>query len=171
MGSGFVVDATGYVVTNQHVVDHASDITVTLHDGRRLPASLVGVDEKTDLALLKVETDQSLPYASFGDSDRTRIGDWVVAIGNPFGFGGSATAGIVSARGRDIQAGPFDDFLRESVGLPLRSPDQRDRRAHEPDPEQDRQGFRSPAPPHRARRRLRPPRPRVTRDSGPRLGV
>jgi serine protease Do len=112
MGSGFIVDPKGYVVTNQHVVDHASDITVTLHDGKRLPATLVGVDEKTDLAVLRVETDQTLPYASFGDSDRTRIGDWVVAIGNPFGFGGSATAGIVSARGRDIQSGPFDDFLQ-----------------------------------------------------------
>jgi serine protease Do len=112
MGSGFIVDAKGYVVTNQHVVDHASDITVTLHDGKRLPATLVGVDEKTDLALLKVASDESLPYASFGDSDQTRIGDWVVAIGNPFGFGGSATAGIVSARGRDIQSGPFDDFLQ-----------------------------------------------------------
>jgi serine protease Do len=112
MGSGFIVDPTGYVVTNNHVVDHASDVTVTLHDGKRLPAKLIGTDPKTDLALLKVETKEALPYARFGDSATTRVGDWVVAIGNPFGLGGTATAGIVSARGRDIQSGPFDDFLQ-----------------------------------------------------------
>jgi serine protease Do len=112
MGSGFIVDPTGYVVTNNHVVDHASDITVTLHDGARLPAKLIGTDPKTDLALLKVDSKQALPYARFGDSATTRVGDWVVAIGNPFGLGGTATAGIVSARGRDIQSGPFDDFLQ-----------------------------------------------------------
>jgi serine protease Do len=112
MGSGFIVAPEGYVVTNQHVVDHASQITVTLHDGKKLPAKLVGIDEKTDLALLKVESKENLPYARFGDSERTRVGDWVVAIGNPFGLGGSATAGIVSARGRDIQSGPYDDFFQ-----------------------------------------------------------
>jgi serine protease Do len=112
MGSGFIVAPEGYVVTNQHVVDHASQITVTLHDGKKLPAKLVGIDEKTDLALLKVESKENLPYARFGDSETTRVGDWVVAIGNPFGLGGSATAGIVSARGRDIQSGPYDDFFQ-----------------------------------------------------------
>jgi len=112
MGSGFIVAPEGYVVTNQHVVNNASEITVTLHDGKKLPAELVGIDEKTDLALLKVESKEALPYARFGDSETTRVGDWVVAIGNPFGLGGSATAGIVSARGRDIQAGPFDDFFQ-----------------------------------------------------------
>ena len=112
MGSGFIVAPEGYVVTNQHVVNNASEITVTLHDGKKLPAKLVGIDEKTDLALLKVESKEALPYARFGDSETTRVGDWVVAIGNPFGLGGSATAGIVSARGRDIQAGPFDDFFQ-----------------------------------------------------------
>ena len=112
MGSGFIVASEGYVVTNQHVVNNASEITVTLHDGKKLPAKLIGIDEKTDLALLKVESKEALPYARFGDSEATRVGDWVVAIGNPFGLGGSATAGIVSARGRDIQAGPFDDFFQ-----------------------------------------------------------
>jgi serine protease Do len=112
MGSGFIVAPEGYVVTNQHVVGNASEITVTLHDGKKLPAELIGIDEKTDLALLKVESKDALPYARFGDSESTRVGDWVVAIGNPFGLGGSATAGIVSARGRDIQAGPFDDFFQ-----------------------------------------------------------
>jgi serine protease Do len=112
MGSGFIMAPEGYIVTNQHVVDHASEITVTLHDGKKLPAKLVGIDEKTDLALLRVDSNEALPYARFGDSETTRVGDWVVAIGNPFGLGGSATAGIVSARGRDIQSGPYDDFFQ-----------------------------------------------------------
>ncbi len=112
MGSGFIIDAEGYVVTNNHVVEHASEIVVTLNDGTRFDAALVGTDPKTDLAVLKVESDEPLPYARFGDSDDTRVGDWVIAIGNPFGLGGSATTGIVSARGRDIRSGPFDDFLQ-----------------------------------------------------------
>ena len=111
-GSGFIVDEDGYVVTNNHVIEHAAEITVTLNDGTQYAAELVGADEKTDLAVLKVEADEPLPYARFGDSDGTRVGDWVIAIGNPFGLGGSATTGIVSARGRDIQSGPFDDFLQ-----------------------------------------------------------
>ena len=111
-GSGFIVDPAGYVVTNNHVVDHASEISVTLNDGRQLPAKLIGTDPKTDLALVKIESGEPFPYASFGDSDATRVGDWVVAIGNPFGLGGSASTGIVSARGRDIQSGPFDDFIQ-----------------------------------------------------------
>jgi serine protease Do len=112
MGSGFIVDPEGLVVTNNHVIENADEITVTLDDGTQLPAELIGRDPKTDLALLKVDSESELAYASFGDSEDTRAGDWVIAIGNPFGLGGTATTGIVSARGRDIQAGPFDDFLQ-----------------------------------------------------------
>ena len=110
-GSGFLIDADGYIVTNNHVAGGADEITVTLQDGRKFEASLVGSDPKTDLALVKVEA-SSLPYVAFGDSDKARVGDWVVAIGNPFGLGGTATAGIVSARGRDINSGPYDDYLQ-----------------------------------------------------------
>ncbi|MGD8377340.1 MAG: DegQ family serine endoprotease [Acidobacteriota bacterium] len=112
MGSGFIVDPDGYVVTNHHVIDSADEITVTLQDGKQFEAKLLGSDQKTDLALLKIESKEPLPYVRLGDSDTTRVGDWVVAIGNPFGFGGTATTGIVSARGRDIQSGPYDDFLQ-----------------------------------------------------------
>jgi serine protease Do len=110
-GSGFVIDAGGYIVTNNHVAGGADEITVTLQDGRKLDATLVGSDSKTDLALIKVEA-SGLPYVAFGDSDKARVGDWVVAIGNPFGLGGTATAGIISARGRDIRSGPYDDYLQ-----------------------------------------------------------
>ena len=116
-GTGFVIDADGYIVTNNHVVDKAGDITVTLGTGTRYTARVVGVDAQTDLALLKVEADQDLPTVAFGDSDAVEVGDWVIAVGNPFGLGGTVTAGIVSARGRDINAGPFDDFLQ--VDAPL----------------------------------------------------
>lgn len=112
MGSGFIIDPDGLVVTNNHVIEGASEIVVTLNDGSRHPAELVGRDPKTDLALLRIEAEEELPYASFGNSESTRAGDWVIAIGNPFGLGGTATTGIVSARGRDIQSGPFDDFLQ-----------------------------------------------------------
>jgi serine protease Do len=110
-GSGFVIDAEGHIVTNNHVIESADKITVTLQDGRKLDATLVGSDAKTDLALIKVNS-SNLPYVEFGDSDRARVGEWVVAIGNPFGLGGTATAGIISARGRDIQSGPYDDYLQ-----------------------------------------------------------
>jgi serine protease Do len=110
-GSGFVVDASGYIVTNNHVVDNATKILVTMHDGRKLDATLVGHDPKTDLALIKVNA-TGLPHVAFGNSDAARVGDWVLAIGNPFGLGGTATAGIISARGRDIQSGPYDDYLQ-----------------------------------------------------------
>ncbi|MBM3523680.1 MAG: Do family serine endopeptidase [Alphaproteobacteria bacterium] len=112
LGSGFVIDPGGYVVTNNHVVGRASEIAVTFSDGRQLKARLVGRDDKTDLALIKVESPTPLPAVPWGDSDRIEVGDWVLAVGNPFGLGGSVTAGIVSARGRDIQAGPYDDFLQ-----------------------------------------------------------
>jgi serine protease Do len=101
-GSGFLVDASGYIVTNNHVAGGADEITVTLQDGRKFDAELVGNDARTDLALIKIDA-TGLPYVAFGDSDKARVGDWVVAIGNPFGLGGTATAGIISARGRDIR--------------------------------------------------------------------
>ena len=110
-GSGFIVDSNGYIVTNNHVADGAEKIVVTMPDGRKFDATLVGHDAKTDLALIKVNA-TGLPHVTFGDSDHARVGDWVVAIGNPFGLGGTATAGIVSARGRDIQSGPYDDYLQ-----------------------------------------------------------
>ena len=112
VGSGFIVDASGLIVTSHHVVKDADSVTVTLQDGRKLEAQVVGVDPKTDLALLEVDVGESLPAVEFGDSDRTRVGDWVVAVGNPFGLGGTVTAGIVSSRGRDIGSGPYDDFLQ-----------------------------------------------------------
>jgi serine protease Do len=112
VGSGFIVTADGYVVTNNHVIEDAEEIMVVLNDGERLPAVVRGRDPKTDLALLKIEADRELPYVAFGDSDSARPGDWVVAIGNPFGLGGTATTGIISARGRDIHSGPYDDYLQ-----------------------------------------------------------
>ena len=110
-GSGFFISADGYVVTNNHVVDHAKEVTVITADGKSIPARVVGTDAKTDLALLKVKEGSGYPYVSFA-SQAPRVGDWVIAVGNPFGLGGTVTAGIVSARGRDIGAGPYDDFLQ-----------------------------------------------------------
>lgn len=117
LGSGFIIDVDGYIVTNNHVIDEANDIEVTLTDGTEYPAKLIGADPKTDLALLKVEAKKELPHVSFGDSDKMRIGDWVMAVGNPFGLGGTVTAGIVSARGRDIHEGPYDDFLQIDAAI------------------------------------------------------
>ncbi|GAA0566204.1 Do family serine endopeptidase [Craurococcus roseus] len=116
-GSGFVIDPQGFVVTNNHVVGGAEKVTVELSDGRELPARVVGTDPQTDIALLKVEAGAPLPYVSFGDSDGLRVGEWVLAMGNPFGLGGSATAGIVSARGRQIGAGPYDDFIQTDAPI------------------------------------------------------
>ena len=112
LGSGFVIDPAGYVVTNNHVVDGAHKITVTLDDGSSHPAKIIGRDAKTDLALLKIDAGKPLPYVGFGDSGKEQVGDWVVAVGNPFGLGGTVTAGIVSAHGRNINEGPYDDFLQ-----------------------------------------------------------
>ena len=117
LGSGFVVDKNGLVVTNNHVIAEADEITVTLSDGTKLPAKVLGKDPKTDLALLKVESDKDLPALSWGNSNIMRVGDWVLAIGNPFGLGGSVTAGIISARGRDINAGPYDDFIQTDASI------------------------------------------------------
>jgi serine protease Do len=111
LGSGFIISSDGYVVTNNHVVEHASDVSVTLDDGRTVSAKIVGTDKKTDLALLKINEGGNYPHVDFA-SKEPRIGDWVIAVGNPFGLGGTVTAGIVSARGRDIGAGPYDDFLQ-----------------------------------------------------------
>src|SRR5262245_54972066 len=107
-GSGFLIDASGYIVTNNHVAGGADEITVTTQDGHKYEAKLVGNDPRTDLALIKIDA-TNLPYVAFGDSDKTRVGDWVVAIGNPFGLGGTATAGIISARGRDIRLDEYND--------------------------------------------------------------
>lgn len=112
LGSGFIVSEDGMVVTNHHVIDGADEIEVVFQDGKRFPAKLTGSDKKTDIAVLKIETDSPLPYVEFGDSSTAEVGDWVVAIGNPFGLGGSVTVGVVSARGRDIQSGPYDDFIQ-----------------------------------------------------------
>ena len=116
-GSGFIIDAAGHVVTNDHVVRGADEITVTLKDGRKLAAKLIGHDAKTDLALLKVEADGDLPFVAFGDSDAVSVGDWVIAVGNPFGLDNTVTAGIVSARGRSIGSGPYDDFLQIDAAI------------------------------------------------------
>jgi len=117
LGSGFIIDSSGYIVTNRHVIEGADEITVRLHDDTLLKATLVGSDEKTDLALLKVEADKPLPAAKWGNSEKTRIGDWVVAIGNPFGLGGTVTAGIVSARQRDINSGPYDEYIQTDAAI------------------------------------------------------
>jgi serine protease Do len=117
LGSGFIVDPSGLVVTNNHVIADADVITVTLQDDTSFKAEVVGKDTKTDLALLRVKSAKPLPFVKFGDSDLTRVGDWVLAIGNPFGLGGTVTAGILSARAREINAGPYDDFLQTDASI------------------------------------------------------
>lgn len=111
-GSGFFISEDGYLVTNNHVVDGGSNFTVVMDDGTEIDAKLVGTDPRTDLAVLKVEEERKFTYVDFADDEKVRVGDWVVAVGNPFGLGGTVTAGIVSARGRDIGAGPYDDFIQ-----------------------------------------------------------
>jgi serine protease Do len=117
LGSGFIIDPAGYVVTNNHVIDGASEVSVRLGDDSTYPAEVVGSDPQTDLALLKIKADKPLPALELGDSDAAEVGDWVMAVGNPFGLGGSVTAGIISARGRNIQAGPYDDFLQVDASI------------------------------------------------------
>lgn len=112
LGSGFVVTNDGYIVTNNHVIDNAVTIKVTLDDGTELPAKLIGADPKSDLAVLKIDSDKPLATIGWGDSDKLRAGDPILAIGNPFGIGTTVTAGIVSARGRDLHSGPYDDFIQ-----------------------------------------------------------
>jgi len=116
-GSGFVISEDGYIVTNNHVVDGAEKIVVAFEDGKELTAEIVGLDPKTDLALLKVSGAGKLPAAPLGNSDKLRVGDWVMAIGNPFGLEHSVTVGILSARGRNINAGPYDDFLQTDASI------------------------------------------------------
>jgi serine protease Do len=117
LGSGFVIDPSGYIVTNHHVIAEAEEIRVRFYDGKELEAKVVGRDDKTDLALLKVEPSSPLAAVTWGDSDAVRVGDWILAIGNPFGLGGSVTAGILSARQRNINAGPYDDFLQTDASI------------------------------------------------------
>ena len=117
LGSGFIVDSSGYIVTNNHVIQDADEITVALQDDTRLKAVVVGRDPKTDVAVLKVKPTGKLTAVRFGDSDKARVGDWVVAIGNPFGLGGSVTAGIISARNRDINSGPYDDYIQTDASI------------------------------------------------------
>jgi serine protease Do len=115
-GSGFVITADGYVVTNNHVVENAKAVQVTFHDGAEYDATVVGTDPKTDLALLKIKSDKSFPAVKLADQE-AKVGDWVMAVGNPFGLGGTVTAGIVSARGRDIGNGPYDDFIQIDASI------------------------------------------------------
>lgn len=112
LGSGFITDPRGFIVTNNHVVTDAGKVTVIFQDDSKHAAKVVGRDPKTDLALLKIETERAVPFVVWGDSDATQVGDWVIAVGNAFGLGGTVSAGIISARGRDIHAGPYDDFLQ-----------------------------------------------------------
>lgn len=117
LGSGFIISADGLIVTNNHVIAGADAILVSLTDGTRLTARIVGTDEKTDLAVLRVDAGHPLRYVAFGDSDLAQVGDWVMAIGNPFGLGGSVTLGIISARNRDIQTGPYDSYIQTDASI------------------------------------------------------
>jgi serine protease Do len=117
LGSGFIIDPSGIVVTNNHVIADADEVTVILNDGSRLKAEILGRDTKIDLALLRVKPEKPLTAVKFGDSDRLRLGEWVVAIGNPFSLGGTVTAGIVSARNRDIQSGPYDNYIQTDAAI------------------------------------------------------
>jgi serine protease Do len=117
LGSGFIIDASGIVVTNNHVIADADEITVILNDGTKLKADVIGRDQKTDIALLRVKPDKPLRAVKFGDSEKLRLGEWVIAIGNPFSLGGSVTAGIVSARNRDIQSGPYDNYIQTDAAI------------------------------------------------------
>jgi len=117
LGSGFIIDPSGFVVTNNHVIADSDEISVILNDGTTLKAELVGRDAKSDLALLKVKPDKPLKAVKLGDSDKLRLGEWVIAIGNPFSLGGTVTAGIISARHRDIQSGPYDNYIQTDAAI------------------------------------------------------
>jgi len=117
LGSGFVISRDGYIVTNNHVVENATEIHVRLTDKTDLPAKLVGRDPSTDIAVLKIEPPGNLTVASWGNSDRMEPGAWTIAIGSPFGLGGTVTVGVLSARSRDIQSGPYDDYLQTDAAI------------------------------------------------------
>lgn len=117
IGSGFIISKDGYIVTNNHVIEDAEKITVGLNDGSKYKATLIGVDKKTDLALLKISTNKELSFVKFGDSTKARIGDWTIVIGNPYGLGSSVSVGVVSARGRDINNGQYDDFIQTDAAI------------------------------------------------------
>lgn len=117
LGSGFIIDETGYIVTNHHVIESADEIFIKLGTNEELPAKLIGSDQRTDLALLKVDSKTPLPFVKFGDSTKSRVGDWVIAIGNPFGLGGTVTTGIISSKGRDISDGFVDDFIQTDTAI------------------------------------------------------
>jgi len=117
LGSGFIIDPSGYIITNNHVVENAQEILVLVSSGKEYKAKIVGRDPKTDIALIKINTENSLPSVKLGDSDRLNVGDWVVAIGNPFGLDHTVTAGIISAKSRVIGAGPYDDFLQTDASI------------------------------------------------------
>src|SRR5947209_5093540 len=117
LGSGFIVDTSGIVVTNNHVIADADEINVIMNDGTKIKSELIGVDKKTDLAVLKFKPVKPLVAVKFGDSDKLRLGEWVIAIGNPFSLGGTVTAGIVSARNRDINSGPYDNYIQTDAAI------------------------------------------------------
>src|SRR6185437_2794072 len=117
LGSGFIIDPAGYIVTNNHVVNDADKVSVIFQDGTKHPAKVLGRDPKTDLALLKINVNHPLPYVSWGESNALQVGDWVLAVGNPFGLGGTVSSGIISARGRDIHSGPYDDYLQLDAAI------------------------------------------------------
>jgi serine protease Do len=117
LGSGFVIDSSGIVITNNHVISDANEVTVIFTDGQKLKAEIIGKDTKVDVAVLRVKPDKPLRAVKFGDSDKTRVGDWVMAVGNPFGLGGSVTAGIISARNRNIESGPYDNYIQTDASI------------------------------------------------------
>ncbi len=117
LGSGFIIDPSGIIVTNNHVIDKADEIMVKMYDGREFKAKLIGTDSKLDVAVLKIKSDKPLPFVKFGDDAKSRIGDWVLAIGNPYALGGTITAGIISARNRDINSGPYDKYIQTDASI------------------------------------------------------
>ena len=117
LGSGFVIDPEGIIITNNHVIEEADEIVVNFSDGSKFDATVIGRDPKTDIAVLKIKADKDLPFVPMGNSSAARVGDWVIAIGNPFGLGGSLSAGVISAINRDINAGPYDSFIQTDAAI------------------------------------------------------